>query len=276
MARGAPETGNRSSTGFVEVSKQMQSFDLTNRVAIVTGASQGIGASIARQLAESGAKTVVHYRSNKTEALKSAESIMESGGIAQVVQADLSDEEQVRQMMNKAHSEFGGIDILVNNAGMFPSQSIENMTIKEWREMYEANMETAFLCVKHAIPCLEQSDHAAIINIASISATHPGPEHSHYNSSKAALVSFTESAAQELAPKGIRVNCVSPGLIGREGLEQSWPDGVKRWLAKAPLARLGKPEDIAMGCLFLASPASAWITGHNLVIDGGISSTGAY
>lgn len=254
----------------------MELFDLTDRVAIVTGASQGIGAAIAKQLAESGAKTVVHCRSNKADALKVAETIQASGGIAHVVQADLSDEEQVLQMIDQVQREFGGIDILVNNAGMFPNQSIENMMIKEWREMFEANMETAFLCTKHAIPWLELSDHAVIINIASISATHPGPEHSHYNSAKAALVSFTKSAAQELAAKGIRVNCVSPGLIGREGLEQSWPDGVTSWLAKAPLARLGKPEDIAMGCLFLASPASAWITGHNLVIDGGISSTSAY
>jgi NAD(P)-dependent dehydrogenase (short-subunit alcohol dehydrogenase family) len=254
----------------------MQFFDLTNRVAIVTGASQGIGASIAKQLAEAGAKTVIHYRSSQADAMKVAEAIRTSGGVAQVVQADLSDENQVRQMIDQVQTKFGGIDILVNNAGMFPTQSIENMTISEWREMYEANMETAFLCVKHVIPSLEQSDRASIINIASISASHPGPEHSHYNSSKAALVSFTKSAAQELAPKGIRVNCVSPGLIAREGIEESWPDGVKRWLEKAPLARLGKPEDIAMGCLFLASSASAWITGHNLVIDGGISSTGAY
>ncbi len=254
----------------------MQIFDLSNRVALVTGASQGIGAAIAKQLAESGAKTVVHCRSNKADALKVAEAIQASGGIAHVVQADLSDEAQVCQMIDQVQSEFGGIDILVNNAGMFPTQSIENMTINEWREMYEANMETAFLCVKHAMPCLEQSEYASIINIASISATHPGPDHSHYNSAKAALVSFTKSAAQELAPKGIRVNCVSPGLIWRDGIEENWPDGVKRWLAKVPLARLGKPEDIAMGCLFLASPASAWITGHNLVIDGGISSTGAF
>jgi len=212
----------------------MQSFDLTNRVAIVTGASQGIGASIAKQFSTAGAKTVIHYRSNQADAMKVAEAIRASGGVAQLVQADLSDENQVRKMIDQVQIEFGGIDILVNNAGMFPCQSIENMTISEWREMYKANMETAFLCVKHAIPFLEQSDHAAIINIASISATHPGPEHSHYNSSKAALVSFTKSA------------------------------------------RLGKPEDIAMGCVFLASSASAWITGHNLVIDGGISSTGAY
>ena len=254
----------------------MPSFDLTGQVALVTGASQGIGASIALQLAESGAKIAVHCRSNKTDALKVAEDIRASKGVAQVVQADLSDENQVCQMMDSIRSEFGGIDILINNAGIFPTQSIENMTLREWQEMYAANMETAFLCVKHALPCLEQSDHASIINISSISASRPGPEHSHYNSSKAALVSFTKSAAQELAPKGIRVNCISPGLIWRENLQESWPDGVKRWLSKAPLARLGKPEDIAMGCLFLASPASAWITGHNLVIDGGISSTGAY
>ena len=254
----------------------MPTFDLTNRVAIVTGASRGIGASIAQQYAASGAKTVVHYRSDKTGALKVVEAIRASGGNAHGIQADLSDENQVRSMIEQVQREHGGIDILVNNAGIYPSKSIEDMSLAEWREMYEANMETVFLCVKHAMPCLEKSGYANIINIASISATRPGNDHSHYNSSKAALVSFTESAAQELAPKGIRVNCVSPGLIWREGIEKSWPDGVNRWLEKVPLKRLGQPEDIANGCLFLASSASAWITGHNLVIDGGISSTTAY
>ena len=254
----------------------MNLFDLSDSIAIVTGVSQGIGAAIAKLLASSGAKTIVHYRSNKDDADKVAETIRASGGVALVLQADLSDEKQVQQMMNRVQNEFDGIDILVNNAGMFPCQSIENMSLVEWKEMFQANMETAFLCTQKAIPSLQQSDQASIINIASLSATRPGPEHSHYNSSKAALVSFTKSSAQELASKGIRVNCVSPGLIEREGLKESWPDGVDRWLSKAPLARLGKAEDIAMGCLFLASPASAWITGHNLVIDGGISSTGAY
>jgi len=254
----------------------MPTFDLTDRVAIVTGASQGIGASIAQQLAESAAKTVVHYRSDKTGALKVVEDIRASGGDAYVVQADLSDEEQVRQMIEQVQHNSGGIDILVNNAGIYPSSSIEDMSQAEWREMYKANVETAFLCLKHAIPYLEKSEHASIVNIASISATHPGPDHSHYNSSKAALISFTKSAAQELAPKGIRVNSLSPGLIWREGIEKSWPDGVNRWLAKVPLERLGQAEDIANGCLFLASSASSWITGHNLVIDGGISSTTAY
>lgn len=254
----------------------MPSFDLSNRVAIVTGASQGLGASIAKQLAESGATTVIHYRSDKTGALSVVEEIQASGGNSYTVQADLSHEDQVVQMIEQVQRESGGIDILVNNAGIYPSKSIQDLSLAEWREMYAANVETAFLCLKHAIPCLEKSEHASIINIASISATHPGPDHSHYNSSKAALVSFTNSAAQELAPKGIRVNCVSPGLIWRDGIEQSWPDGVNRWLAKVPLKRLGQPQDIANGCLFLASSASAWITGHNLVIDGGISSTTAY
>ena len=259
-----------------KVTKQMDLLDITNRVAIITGASRGIGASIAKQFAKSGAKTFVHYRSDKTGALTVVEEIVTSGGDAYVVQADLSDEEQVRQMFEQVQHDSDAIDILVNNAGIYPSKSIEDLSLAEWREMYEANMETAFLCVKHAIPCLEKSEYANIINIASISATHPGNDHSHYNSSKAAVVSFTESAAQELAPKGIRVNCVSPGLIWREGIEKSWQDGVNRWLAKAPLKRLGQAQDIANGCLFLASSASSWITGHNLVIDGGISSTTAY
>lgn len=251
-------------------------FDLSGRVAIVTGASRGIGASIARALALAGVKVAVHYRSGRASALKIVESIAETGGTALAVAADLTQEPKVIRLMEDVEQAYGGFDILVNNAGIFPNQSLAHMTKTEWREMYQTNVESVFLCVKTAAPYLERSSSPSIINIASISALSPGSDHSHYNSSKAALVSFSASAAQELGPKGIRVNCISPGLIWREGIEKEWPDGVNRWLSKVPLGRLGKPEDIANGCLFLASSASAWITGQNLVIDGGILSTSIY
>ena len=251
-------------------------FDLSDRAAIVTGASRRIGASIARAFALAGVKVAVHYRSGRDRALKVVESITELGGIALPVQADLTDEDEVVRLMDNVQQVLGGIDILVNNVGMFPNQSIRQMTIEEWREMYRTNVETAFLCVRIAVPYLELSKSPSIINIASISALSPGPDHSHYNSSKAALVSFSASAAQELGPKRVRVNCISPGLIWREGIEEDWPDGVERWMSKVPLGRLGLPDDIANGCLFLASSASAWITGQNLIIDGGILSTSIY
>jgi len=251
-------------------------FNLSGRAAIVTGASGGIGASIARALALAGVSVAVHYKSGRDNALKVVESITAFGGIALPVEADLAEESEVVSLMDNVEQVFGGIDILVNNAGKFPNQSIRHMTINEWREMYRTNVETAFLCVRTAIPYLELSKSASIINIASISALSPSSDHSHYNSSKAALVSFSASAAQELGPKRIRVNCISPGLIWREGIEEDWPDGVERWMSKVPLGRLGLPEDIANGCLFLASSASAWITGQNLIIDGGILSTSIY
>ncbi|HEX7718622.1 MAG TPA: SDR family oxidoreductase, partial [Woeseiaceae bacterium] len=123
---------------------------------------------------------------------------------------------------------------------------------------------------------IKKSGGGSIINIGSISATVPGPEHSHYNSAKAAVVMMTRSAAQELGRFGIRVNVVSPGLIARPGIEEEWPEGVARWTAQAPLERLGQPEDVADACLFLASPAARWITGHNLLVDGGIMAAKIY
>ncbi len=118
--------------------------------------------------------------------------------------------------------------------------------------------------------------HGAIVNIGSISASNPATDHSHYNSAKAAVLMFTRSCAQELGPFGIRVNSVSPGLIHKDGIEEAWPEGVERWQSRAPLRRLGEPEDIADACLFLASPAARWITGHNLVVDGGVLATRIY
>lgn len=251
-------------------------FDLSGRTAIVTGASGGIGVSIARALALAGVSVAGHYKSGRGSALKVVESITESGGIALPVEADLAEESKVVGLMDNVKQAFGGIDILVNNTGVYPNQSIRHMIIDEWREMYRINVETAFLCVRTAIPFLELSNSASIINIASISALSPGSDHSHYNSSKAALVSFSASAAQELGPKRIRVNCISPGLIWREGIEEHWSDGVERWMSKVPLGRLGLPEGIANGCVFLASSASAWIMEQNLVIDGGIMSASIY
>ncbi len=260
----------------INEAKMQSPFDLSGRVAIVTGASRGIGASIASALALAGVTVAVHYRSGRDSALKVVASITERGGTALPFEADLTNEYEVTRLMDSVVRDFGGFDILVNNAGIFPNQSIGHMTIDEWREMYQTNVETAFLCVKTAVPYLELSSSPSIINIASISALSPSYDHSHYNSSKAALVSFSASAAQELGPKGVRVNCISPGLIWREGLEKDWSDGVERWMSKVPLGRLGKPEDIANGCLFLASSASAWITGQNLIIDGGILSASIY
>ena len=147
------------------------------------------------------------------------------------------------------------------------------MTRDQWRTMIETNMDTVFLGTQAVAHLMKVAGSGAIINLASISAMNPASDHSHYNSAKAGVVMFTRSAAQELGPSGIRVNCISPGLVARPSLEDAWPEGVARWQQSAPLDRMGTPEDIGDACLFLASPAARWITGVNLIVDGGVMSS---
>jgi NAD(P)-dependent dehydrogenase (short-subunit alcohol dehydrogenase family) len=149
--------------------------------------------------------------------------------------------------------------------------SLLDMKESEWNEVIAANLRSVHLCTqaaaRHMIACGRPG---AIVNIASIEAENPAPKHSHYVAAKAGVVMYTRSAALELGAHGIRVNCVSPGLVWREGLDRDWPEGVSAYLAAVPLRRLGQPDDVADACLFLASAAARWITGSNLVVDGGV------
>jgi NAD(P)-dependent dehydrogenase (short-subunit alcohol dehydrogenase family) len=260
----------------VQVPKTGELLSLSGKVAIVTGASQGIGAGIARRLAEAGAAVAVHYRSNADEAARVVAAIVAKGGTATSVQADLFDAAAAKHVVAQTVACFDRVDILVNNAGMFPTRPLLEMKPGEWRDMYESVLVTTVLCTQAAAETMKSAGDGAIVNIASIGAIHPAPDHSHYNSAKAAVVMFTRSAALELGQYGIRVNAVSPGLIARPGIEERWPEGVARWNAKVLLGRLGEPEDVADACLFLASPAARWITGHNLVVDGGVTASAIY
>jgi NAD(P)-dependent dehydrogenase (short-subunit alcohol dehydrogenase family) len=249
---------------------------LSGKVAIVTGASGGIGASISRRLAEAGATVIIHYRHHAKEALALAEAIVGTGGKATVAHAQLDTEVHVVRMVQWAVQECGGVDILVNNAGTYPTEAFLSMRPAEWRATYEANLVPAVLCTSAVAAHMIDSGGGAIINLASVAALSPSPRQSHYSSAKAAVVMFTRAMAQELGAHRIRVNAISPGLIERPGIEQQWADGVARWRAMAPLSRLGSPDDVADACLFLASPAARWVTGHNLVVDGGMTATALY
>jgi glucose 1-dehydrogenase/3-oxoacyl-[acyl-carrier protein] reductase len=251
-------------------------LDFTGKAVIVTGASQGIGAGIARRFAEAGARIVVHYRSGESGANELVDNIKGSGGQAIALHADLSDRQAVEVLVAETVESLGGLDVIINNAGIFPNAGLLGMALDDWHAMYSANVDTTFLCTQAAAQQMKKTGGGAIVNIASISALNPGSDHSHYNSAKAAVVMFTRSAAQELGPYDIRVNAVSPGLIERPGIEDQWPDGVSRWRHKSPLGRMGTPEDIADACLFLTSPAARWITGQNLVVDGGVMSSMIY
>jgi 3-oxoacyl-[acyl-carrier protein] reductase len=160
----------------------------------------------------------------------------------------------------------------VNNAGVQPTQPLPGMTAADWRAVVDANLTSAFACTQAAVEVMRESGGGgSVTHIASIEAGHPAPLHAHYSASKAAVLAHARAAALEYGPYGIRVNTVSPGLIDREGLEQAWPEGVRRWRAAVPTGRLGRPEDIGDACVFLASALASWITGHDLVVDGGVS-----
>jgi NAD(P)-dependent dehydrogenase (short-subunit alcohol dehydrogenase family) len=253
-----------------------QLLNFSGRVVAVTGASQGIGEGIARRFAEAGASVLVHYRSGEEQANAVVKQIADSGGEAIAYGGDLSEKSGGIRLVEAAVSQYGGLDVLVNNAGIFPNAALNEMPLDDWQTMFSANVETAFLCTQAAANHMKDNGGGVIVNLGSISGIHPGPDHCHYNSAKAAVIMFTRSASQELAPLGIRVNSVSPGLIARPGIEEQWPDGVARWQSQAPLKRMGHPTDIADACLFLGSPASSWITGHDLVVDGGVLNSRIY
>jgi NAD(P)-dependent dehydrogenase (short-subunit alcohol dehydrogenase family) len=251
-------------------------LNFTNKTVIVTGASQGIGAGTARRFTEAGANVVVHYRGGKAGADALVEEINTNKGNAVAMHADLATEAGSLSLIAETLKAYGGLDVLINNAGIFPNSTLLDMTLEDWQAMYVANVETAMLCTKAAAAHMKDAGGGAIVNIGSVSALNPASAHSHYNSAKAAVLMLTRSAAQELGEFNIRVNTVSPGLIARPGLEEQWPEGVKRWQDQAPLGRMGEPDDIADACLFFASPAARWVTGQNLVLDGGLLSSMIY
>lgn len=243
--------------------------DLSGRVVLITGAAGNLGRGLARGFAAAGAAVAVHYRHSAEAAHAMVAELAERGTEARALPADLLSPQQVANLFESTVDHFGHLDILVNNAATQPVQPLSTMTYAQWREVLASNLDTAFLATQCAVQHLPRG--GSIINIASIEATQPAPDHAHYNTAKAALLMQTRTAALEYASRGIRVNAVSPGLLHREGLENEWPEGVERWERAAPLGRLGQAEDIGNACVFLASPLASWITGQNLVVDGGMS-----
>ncbi len=258
------------------VPRVTQVLDLGGRVAVVTGAGAGIGAGIAARLAEAGAHVLVHYRSNAVGAADVVRRIETAGGRARAHGADLASPEGAASLVEAAVRAFGGADLLVNNAGAYPVSPILDMAVAEWDGVIAANLTATHLATQAFARQVPPGRGAAIVNIASIEAANVAPMHSHYVAAKAGVVMYTKAAARELGPRGIRVNAVSPGLIWREGLDQAWPDGVARYERAVPLGRLGRADDVADACLFLLSEAARWITGADLVVDGGVLTNSAY
>ncbi len=252
-------------------------LDFNGKVVIVTGATGAIGTGIAKRFAEAGAAVVVNYHRQGDKARTVAAAVARFGHKAIALQADVTRRADVVRLLEQSLDAFGSVHALINNAGIYPLGSLLDMTEDAWQSVLSANLSSVHLCTQVvARYMVQQGTGGAIVNVASIEGETPAPMHSRYSSAKAAVLMHTRAAAAELGAHGIRVNAVSPGLIWRERIEQEWPDGVMRYCQAAPLGRLGRPEDVADACLFLASPAARWITGSNLRVDGGVMANTPY
>ena len=251
-------------------------LDLSGRVALVTGAGRGFGGTIARLFAAAGARVAVHYRASREGAEAVVAEIRAAGGEARTVTGDLTQAGEVARVVDETTDTFGRLDVLVNNAGSYPLADLQAVTAGQWDDVLGANLKSALLCTQAAARSMVAGGGGAIVNVTSIAGLRSSPDLVHYGVAKAGLEMLTRTAAADLGPRGIRVNAVAPGVIWREGIEAAWPEGVAAYRARAPLGRIGRPEDVAHACLFLASPAAAWITGVTLVVDGGVLAAPAF
>lgn len=247
-------------------------LSLEGQRVLVTGGSGNIGRGIALRLAQAGADVVVHYHEDIDGADETLAAAKNTGRKATSVQADLENAGDVAAMFRQLDDNGTPVTRVVNNAGTYPVQPFHETSGAEWRRVVSANLDSAANVSREAIRRWCDNDiKGVIVNVASIEATDPAMGHSHYAASKAGLLMLARSLALEYGRRGIRVNSVSPGLIAREGIGQNWPEGVASWREHAPLARMGYPADVADAVLFLLAAASRWISGVNLVVDGGMS-----
>ncbi len=248
-------------------------FDLKGKVAVVTGAGRGMGKTHALMLAEAGAKIIVSdVLIDECETV--AEELRSNGGEAIAVKCDISKKDEVDAMMSVAIKNFGKIDILVNNAGIADFKEFLSMTEEDWDRTIDINLKGYFLCSQAAAKEMVKNKSGAIVNIGSIAMGQMGvgfPNLVHYVSSKGGIAGMTEALAIDLAPHNIRVNAIAPGVIETPMVDpiKSDPEGLKNLLARLPMKRMGKPEEISSAVLFLASEASSYMTGTIINVDGG-------
>jgi len=244
--------------------------DLTDKVAVVTGASRGIGRAIALELARLGANVVVNYRSNAGAAAEVVEAIEADGGQAIAVQADVGDFEQAARLINTATESLGRVDILVNNAGTTRDQLLMLMKEDDWDVVLRTNLKSAFNCCKAVARQMVRQRGGRIVNISSVSGICGQGGQTNYSASKAGLIGFTKSLAKELGPRNVTVNAIAPGFIVTD-LTADLPEGlVEQAIEVTPLRRMGRPEEIAHAVAFLVSDRAAFITGEVLTVDGGL------
>ncbi|MFB1081144.1 3-oxoacyl-[acyl-carrier-protein] reductase [Jeotgalibacillus sp. JSM ZJ347] len=243
---------------------------LEGKTAVVTGASRGIGRSIAIELAKNGSNVVVNYSGNEEKAKETAKEVEAAGAKALVFKADVSNADDVQAMLKETLSEFGSIDILVNNAGITKDNLLMRMKEDDWDQVMDINLKSVFLTTKAAARPMMKQRKGKIINVSSIVGVMGNAGQANYVASKAGVIGLTKTSAKELAPRGINVNAVAPGFIETDMTGELAEDVQASMKQMIPLDRFGKPEDIAKAVIFLASDDSDYITGQTIHIDGGM------
>jgi NAD(P)-dependent dehydrogenase (short-subunit alcohol dehydrogenase family) len=248
-------------------------LDLSGKVALVTGASSGIGRGAAIALAEAGAVVAINYHRNEAGAEEAKQKIVAAGGRAITLQADVTKSADARRMVEETVAAFGPVDILVNNAGSLVERlRLLELTEARWDEVIDLNLKSAFLCAQAVAASMIQRKSGAIVNVASIAGRNGGALGAiHYSTAKGGMITLTKGLAKELAPHGIRVNAVSPGVIDTPFHEQfSTPEAIRNFVNNIPLGRVGAPEEVARTILFLASEASSYLVGETIEVNGGM------
>jgi len=250
----------------------MKNGKLNGKVAVVTGASKGIGAAIAKEFAAEGASVVVNYASSKTDADKVVDEITKRGGKAVAVQGSVAKKAEVEKLFVATEKALGKIDILVNNAGVYRWDPLETVTEDEFHREFNTNVLGIILVTQEALKHFKSSG-GSIINIGSLASSLTPPTAVVYNATKGAVDAITRTLAKELGPRKIRVNSINPGMVITEGVVAGgFTESDFRKIAESqtPLGRIGQPDDIAPAAVFFASPGSAWVSGETLLIAGGL------
>ncbi|QHE61260.1 3-oxoacyl-[acyl-carrier-protein] reductase [Rossellomorea vietnamensis] len=245
-------------------------MNLEGKVALVTGASRGIGREIALELARQGCNVAVNYAGSEAKANEVVDEIKSLGREAIAVQCNVSDAEGVQAMVKETVGEFGSIDILVNNAGITKDNLLMRMKETEWDDVININLKGVFLCTKAVTRQMMKQRSGRIINISSIVGVSGNPGQANYVAAKSGVIGLTKTTARELAPRGITVNAVAPGFISTDMTDQLPEDVRSEMLKQIPLSRFGAPEDIAKVVTFVASDSASYMTGQTLHIDGGM------
>ena len=248
----------------------MTGIDLSGKVALVTGASRGIGAVVAARLAEAGARVGVNYHASSDAATVVVDSIRKAGGKAFLVGGDVSQEDKAEAVIKNLVEHFGGIDILINNAGINKDQLLIRMKPEDFDSVMNVNLRGAFLCTRYAMTHLIRQRSGRVINMSSVVGLSGNPGQANYAAAKAGLVCLTKAVAREVASRNVTVNALAPGYITTAMVDELSEETQAKILERIPMGRFGTPEDVAEAVVFLCSDGASYITGQVLTIDGGM------